>query len=136
MEHRITRRVQFYETDAAGIVHFSWYFRYMEEAEHALWRSLGLSVHANHSEIGWPRVAAAFEYQRPLKFEDEFDVVVRIESMSKKTIRYACEIARGDETIGSGTLTVVCVRRRGDEPMRAVEIPSDIVARLHAAAAS
>jgi acyl-CoA thioester hydrolase len=134
MEHRITRRVQFYETDAAGIVHFSWYFRYMEEAEHALWRSLGLSVHVNDSEIGWPRVAAAFEYQRPLKFEEEFDVLVRIESMSKKTIRYACDITRGDETIGSGTLTVVCVRKRGDEPMRAVDIPSDIVARLHAAA--
>jgi acyl-CoA thioester hydrolase len=134
MEHRITRRVQFYETDAAGIVHFSWYFRYMEEAEHALWRSLGLSVHVNDSEIGWPRVAAAFEYQRPLKFEEEFDVLVRIESMSKKTIRYACNLTRGDETIGSGTLTVVCVRKRGDEPMRAVDIPSDIVARLHAAA--
>ena len=42
---RLTRRVQFYETDAAGIVHFSWFFRYMEEAEHALWREAGLSIH-------------------------------------------------------------------------------------------
>ena len=32
---RLSRRVQFYETDAAGIVHFSWFYRYMEEAEHA-----------------------------------------------------------------------------------------------------
>ena len=37
-EFRLQRRVQFYETDAAGIVHFSWFFRYLEEAEHALWR--------------------------------------------------------------------------------------------------
>ena len=35
-EHRLVRRVQFYETDAGGIVHFSVYFRYMEEAEHEL----------------------------------------------------------------------------------------------------
>ena len=28
----------------AGVVHFSWFFRYMEEAEHALWRAAGLSV--------------------------------------------------------------------------------------------
>ena len=56
-EYRFRRRVQFYETDAAGIVHFSWYFRYMEEAEHALWREAGLSIHARDSEIGWPRVA-------------------------------------------------------------------------------
>ena len=50
------RRVQFYETDAAGIVHFSWYFRYMEEAEHALWRAAGLSVPPPGGGVGWPRV--------------------------------------------------------------------------------
>ena len=33
-EYRLTRRVQFYETDMAGIVHFSNYFRMMEEVEH------------------------------------------------------------------------------------------------------
>ena len=40
-EYRHKRRVQFYETDAAGIVHFSWYFRYMEEAELRAWREAG-----------------------------------------------------------------------------------------------
>ena len=61
-EYRHTRRVQFYETDAAGIVHFSWFFRYMEEAEHALWREAGLSIHPPDAEIGWPRVGAACEF--------------------------------------------------------------------------
>ena len=37
-DHRLRRRVHFYETDMAGFVHFSCFFRYMEEAEHALWR--------------------------------------------------------------------------------------------------
>jgi acyl-CoA thioesterase FadM len=64
-EYRHTRRVQFYETDAAGIVHFSWFFRYMEEAEHALWREAGLSIAPPGAEIGWPRIAAAFDYHRP-----------------------------------------------------------------------
>ena len=40
-EFTYRRRVQFYETDLAGIVHFSWYPRYMEEAEHAMWRDAG-----------------------------------------------------------------------------------------------
>ena len=43
-EYRLKRRVQFYETDMAGIVHFSWFFRYLEEAEHAMWRAAGLSI--------------------------------------------------------------------------------------------
>src|SRR5262245_24638607 len=71
--YRLRRRVQFYETDVAGIVHFSWFFRYMEEAEHALWRQAGLRIHPDQSDIGWPRVAASFEFHRPLRFEDEFD---------------------------------------------------------------
>ena len=64
-EYRLKRRVQFYETDMAGIVHFSWFFRYLEEAEHAMWREAGLSI-ADGSGIGWPRVEASFEFHRPL----------------------------------------------------------------------
>ena len=60
-EYRLRRRVHFYETDAAGLVHFSWFFRYMEEAEHALWRESGLSIHPPGSDVGFPRVSTSFE---------------------------------------------------------------------------
>src|SRR5215203_2957257 len=133
-EHRLTRRVQFYETDAAGIVHFSWFFRYMEEAEHALWRAAGLSIHPGSSEIGWPRVAASFEFKRPLKFEDEFEVQLRIAEITRRTIRYACRIAQGEATIATGELTIACVRRVSGEAMKSVEIPPEIAARLQPAA--
>ena len=53
---RYTRKVFFYETDLAGVVHFSCYFRYMEEAEHALWRAAGLTVDRAGAAIGYPRV--------------------------------------------------------------------------------
>ena len=42
-EFRLTRRVHFYETDAAGIVHFSVFFRYMEEAVGAVRKNLALA---------------------------------------------------------------------------------------------
>ena len=109
-EYRLTRRVQFYETDAAGIVHFTWFFRYMEEAEHALWREAGLSIHPPDAEIGWPRVAASFEFQRPLRFEDEFEVRLRIAEITRRTIRYTCVLAQGDTTIANG---------RSDDRLRA-----------------
>ena len=83
-EFVLRRRVQFYETDVAGIVHFSWFFRYMEEAEHALWREVGLSIHPPDSALGWPRVAASFDFQRALRFEDEIDVHLRIAEMSRR----------------------------------------------------
>jgi len=128
------RRVQFYETDAAGIVHFSWFFRYMEEAEHALWREAGLSIHPGGSEIGWPRVATSFEFKRPLRFEDEFDVHLRIAEITRRTMRYACRIAQGDATIATGELTIACVRRVAGEPMKSVEIPPEIAARFQVVA--
>jgi YbgC/YbaW family acyl-CoA thioester hydrolase len=131
-EYRHRRRVQFYETDAAGIVHFSWFFRYMEEAEHALWRAAGLSVAVPGSEIGWPRVSASFDFQRPLRFEEEFEVLIRIEEIRTRTIRYACVLRSGEAEIGSGTLVTACVSKRGGEPMKAVAIPPEIVSRLQA----
>jgi acyl-CoA thioester hydrolase len=133
-EHCLTRRVQFYETDAAGIVHFSCYFRYLEEAEHALWRAAGLSIHPGNSEIGWPRVATWFEFRRPLQFEDEFEVHLRIAEITRRTMRYECRIVQGDSVIATGGLTIACVRRTPGEPMKSIEIPEEIAARFQVAA--
>ena len=132
-EYRLRRRVQFYETDAAGIVHFSWFFRYMEEAEHALWRAAGLSIHARDGEFGFPRVSAAFDFHRALRFEQEFDVLLRVTGMTKKTIRYTCLLLDGEAKIATGTLIVACVRRRPNEPMTSTELPPEITARLQVA---
>ena len=129
-EYRLKRRVQFYETDVAGIVHFSWFFRYMEEAEHALWRAAGLSIHPENSEIGWPRVAASCDFHRPLYFEQEFDVWIRITEMTRRTISYACVMTKGDEKIATGMLKIACVRKGDSEGMRSIDIPRDVAARL------
>jgi YbgC/YbaW family acyl-CoA thioester hydrolase len=134
-KHTIRRRVQFHETDAAGIVHFSRFFLFMEEAEHALWREAGLSI-ANRTEpVGFPRVAARFDYQKPLRFEDEFDVTIRIVTIAEKTIEYQCVLARpdGGEPIATGSLTIICVTREPNTPMKARAIPAEIRDRLEVA---
>ena len=69
-EFKLIRRIEFSETDMAGIVHFSNFFRMMESAEHAFFRSLGFSVHPEGGTTGWPRVSATCDYLRPLRFED------------------------------------------------------------------
>jgi len=132
-EYRLHRRVQFHEADPAGIVHFSWFFRYMEEAEHALWRDAGLSIAPRDADIAFPRVSTSFEYHQPLRFEEEFDVDIRIVAMSQKSIKYSCVVSRGDTKIATGALTIVCVRTRAGEPMKAVRIPENITSRLEVA---
>jgi acyl-CoA thioester hydrolase len=130
IEYRHRRRVQFYETDMAGLVHFSWFFRYMEEAEHALWRKVGLTIARPGDEIGWPRVAAAFDYHAPLRFEDEFDVTIRVTAVNSRTIEYVCDITKDETRIASGTLTIACVVRRPGEPLKSTTIPPDIARRF------
>jgi acyl-CoA thioester hydrolase len=129
-ELRLFRRVQFSETDVAGIVHFSNFFRYFEDAEHELWRQAGLSIHPEKSAIGWPRVAAACEFFRPLKFEQEFEIALRIAEITKRTIRYDGTITRGGERIASGTWKIACVDRLPDGSMKSAEIPADVADRL------
>lgn len=123
------RRVQFYETDAAGVVHFTWFFRYMEEAEHAMWRDAGLTIHDPASDVGWPRVKAAFDYHRPLRFEDEIDIRIRVIAVNRRTLDYECVITRADETIATGRITAACVRRQGGQ-MQSIDIPQDIRERF------
>jgi acyl-CoA thioester hydrolase len=125
-----TRRVQFSETDAAGIVHFSNFFRYFEDAEHALWREAGLSIHPDASPIGWPRVAASCEYHRPLRFEQVFDVTVRIGEMTKRTIAYIGEITSSGELIAAGTWKIACVNKLPDGSMKSAEIPAHVAERF------
>ena len=131
-EYRLRRRVLFYEADPAGIVHFSWFFRYMEEAEHALWREAGLSIAPRRSDVVFPRINAAFEYHSPLRFEEEFDVHIRVAAMTDKTMRYVCEVTRGETKIATGSLTIVCATKQGDE-MKAVSFPREIAAKFQVA---
>jgi acyl-CoA thioester hydrolase len=129
---RYRRRVQFAETDMAGIVHFSWMFKYMEEAEHALWREAGMTIASANEPSGWPRLAAAFEFRSPLFFEDELEVTVRIAAITTRTIEYAFAITRGETAIGNGTMTTACVRKGPNGQMKAIELPADVVSRLRA----
>src|SRR5215203_3497611 len=105
-------------------------FRYMEEAEHAAWRAAGLSIAEKGGALGWPRVAASFDFRNPLHFEDEIEIIVRLAEVGSRSLQYQHTIVRGDVVIGAGRITTVCVRKSPDGPMRATEIPAEIVRKL------
>jgi acyl-CoA thioester hydrolase len=129
-----TRRVEFGETDMAGIVHFSNFFRYMEAAECEFLRTRGLSVKLDFEgqTIGFPRVAATCDYVSPARFEDLLDVAVSIERIGGKSVTYGFEFTRGGALIAKGKVTSVCCRAGRDERMESIEIPAGYRARLQA----
>lgn len=117
--------MQFAETDMAGILHFSNYFRYMEEAEHAFFRSRGLSVAMRHEadDIGWPRVATSCEYFGPVRFEDELELRLRVLKVGEKSFTYEIEFQLAGRRVARGETTSVCCAVAEGGKLRAIPIP-------------
>jgi YbgC/YbaW family acyl-CoA thioester hydrolase len=138
-EFRMIHRVEFADTDMAGLIHFSSYFRYMEVTEHAFFRSLGLSVAAGGVEhrIGWPRVHVECDYKGPLVFEDEVEVHLRVRARGEKSITYDFGFRRVRPEpaldVGRGSMTAVCVARDANGTMKAVPIPEPVARKIEAA---
>lgn len=126
-EFKVTRRVEFSETDMAGIVHYSNFFKYMETAEHAFWRSLGLSVVMDRHDppVGWPRVRAECDFLAPAVFEDEIEIHLLVCEKRTKSLSYLFCLRKLNVQppleVARGKLTVVCVTR--DEAGRLVSLP-------------
>lgn len=139
-EFKITRWVEFADTDMAGMMHFSNFFRFMESTEHAFYRSLGFTIHTEQfgQTLGWPRVHAACEYKSPLYFGDNVEIHLLVREIKKKSIAYTFIFrklnAKPVKEVARGELTVVCVANPGAEKtMKAVPIPKVINDKLEVA---
>ena len=131
-EFTTRRRIQFAETDMAGIVHFSNYFRMMEEAEHAFFRSVGLSVAMQHDgmHVGWPRVSVGCDYFGPVRFEQEVELKLRVVKLGEKSLSYEVDFLLDGRRAALGKTTSVCCELRPDGTMRSIAIPAAIRERL------
>ena len=139
------RRVEFRDTDAAGIMHFSTFFTYMEEVEHEFLRALGLSVvmplpqsqaqgigntTASVGTISWPRVAAECQYHGSAQFEEQLSIELRIAELGTSSVKYSFRFHVDDRVIASGTLTSVCCRIIPNHPPESMPIPEDMRRQL------
>lgn len=140
---KIPRLVEFSDTDMAGIVHFTAFFRYMEQAEHAFYRSLGMSVimHDGEKQISFPRVHASCDYTKPLRFEDEIEIELIVREKKTKALVYefifrklasrSVSAPTMAEEVARGKLIVVCVTKdHASGTMKSIEIPASIADRI------
>ena len=138
-EFKVRRRVEFSETDMAGIVHYANFFRYMETAEHAFYRSLGHSVIMpdRTPPVGFPRVHAECDYKKPLKFEDEIEIHLLVREKRPKVLSYQFVFRKitGAELVevARGVLTVVCVMHGEGTTMVSTPIPGELADQIEVA---
>ena len=139
-QFKIRRLVEFSDTDMAGIVHHAVYYRYMESAEHAFFRSLGLTVAPpkTSSSVGWPRVHTEADFSSPLQFEDEVEIQLLVAQKKSKALTYAFRLRKLNAPepyeVARGKITVVCIRKVNGQ-MKATRIPKEIADKFDEAPA-
>lgn len=129
-------RVEFADTDMAGIAHFTAILRYMEIAEHEFLRHLGLSVFMvdGSHKLSWPRVSASCDFLCPVRFEDVLRVEVGVNRITERSVTYAFIISRDGRTAARGQMTCVCCTIDHATPtgLTAMDIPASIADSLRA----
>lgn len=133
------RRVEFRDTDAAGIVHFSVFFPWMEAAEHELLRSIGVEVlpphDASSDAVTWPRVSASCDYFAAARFEDWLEIDVAIEKIGSSSVTFHVRFSRlGTDGkavgIAEGRTVSVCCKLLPGGSLEKVRIPDRIREKL------
>lgn len=125
----------------AGIVHFSNYFKWMEQAEHALLKHLGLDLFIQNEEAfyGWPRVRASCAYHAPLRFEDRLAISVYIQDLLPRAVRYKFAFHKLSEAeplnikVATGALSTVYSQFNiKEKSLQASSLESDALEKLEA----
>lgn len=127
----LTRQVEFHETDAAGLMHFSNFYRWMEVCEHAWFRSLGLPMMSTTPEgvrLGWPRREAACTFLRPLRCGDVVRITGTVTDVGASQLGYAFvfEKDRGGRwtEVAHGRMATVHVSQDSTGRMEAAPMPA------------
>ena len=120
----LRRRIEWMDTDAAGIYHWTTVFRLAEAAEAALHTALGV---ADFTFGATPRVSVAATFSRSLRFNDPVDVELAVRALGRTSVEYALRIGAEGSTAAEGSVKSVLVDRTSG---RATPWPEDVRARL------
>lgn len=133
----ITRRVEFHETDAAGLMHFSNFYRWMEVCEHEWFRTLQIpmmTVTPEGVRLGWPRREATCSFLRPLRCGDVVRITGSVSELgaTHATYDFVFEKDRAGRwtEVARGRMTTVHVRQDSAGRMEAEPIPANTRAAL------
>ncbi len=136
----LEKRVEFCETDAAGIAHFSTLAIYMEQAEHALFRSLGLSVfpqpnlaNPDHYEaeldVTWPRVHIRLDFLGPARFEEILKIEVIVAKLGDSSVTFEHTIHGPRHPVARGTSISVCCKIDRSDSHELIKQPIPLLIR-------
>lgn len=126
--HVLPLRVYYEDTDAAGIVYYANWLRFLERGRTELLRLLGQEHSALRDERGvnWVVRRCAIEYLKPARLDDTIDVLTSCGALRGASLDMVQEARRGEETLVRAELVVACMGESG----RPVRLPAGMKAAL------
>jgi len=129
-EHVCELKVRFGETDAAGVVYFANYFKWMEYATNELLNGMGLYIRDfMKRNVGFPVLEAHCTFKASATMEDRVTIRTAVEEMRTKTVRFSQRIYRGDTLLAEGYQVRIWVEF-AEDGMKAASIPEEIRSKL------
>ncbi len=122
-------RVYYEDTDAAGVVYYADYLKFLERARTEWLRALGFeqtTLLHDHNVVFVVR-ALAIEYLQPARFNDRIEVTVAVTAARGSLLELAQTIRRGAHTLVTAAVRIACVDTRSFKPVR---IPKPILEKL------
>lgn len=100
-----TKSVPFVDTDMAGIVHFSKVLCYVEEAEHAAMKAIGVAAISDTG--GFPKVRIECDYKSPLKFQDSLSVDLSLVKVGNRSLNWKFRVSANQRIAAEGSIVTV-----------------------------
>ena len=113
-------RVYYEDTDAAGVVYYANYLRFLERARTEWLASIGHPVAELERVHGIVFVVRRIEidYKLPARLCDALDVTVAIETLGRASLTVQQKVRRGDRTLLNARVMLACVDRERLKPVR------------------
>ena len=120
---KFNTKVYYEDTDAAGIVYYANYLKFLERARSEAIYSIGLTNKKLLSDHGTIIIVKScnIDYKKPAKFEDSLEIISEIKTISKSSFTMDQIIKRKDEIISESEIVLVTVNAEG-KPIRIPDV--------------
>jgi acyl-CoA thioester hydrolase len=100
-EFRMALRVYYEDTDAAGVVYYANYLRFIERARTEWLRALGFEQQALLTSTGGGFVVRALQadYLSPARLDDALEVITTVDSLRRASIAFRQRVMRGADRL-------------------------------------
>ena len=118
-EFKYLTRIYYEDTDAAGVVYYANYLKFLERARSEAIYSLGLSNKKLLDKEGVIIIVKScnIEYKKPAKFEDEIEITSKINEVKHSSFKMHQLIKKKSDIISVADVTLVTINVKG-KPVR------------------